>query len=170
MLPCSIQQAFAAGRIHIRLERGQRILFLDLPVQLAGGNALQRVHQCGQQDVVACDRGALRRQQAVIVRQFRVILQGLLQVLAADTPCLVVVTEPGFREVATGTGDAVCGGQCLREGQVLVAVQGIVMHEVPDGGLCRQHVFEVRDQPLQQLANVCACGRFSHRINLPVCR
>jgi hypothetical protein len=148
------QQALAHCGRQVGLEAIERPQLLDHPVQLAGRGGVDAVDQGDAVDVPA-GRGA--------PSDFRERLGGLglrlpgqrgVQVFVEDAALRVELPEPRLRQMAVDAGQALGGFQRLGEGEVLIAVQGVVVDEIEDGRLPRQQMIEVIDGFDQALADV----------------
>jgi hypothetical protein len=143
---------------YIGLKPAQGLHLLDLPVELAAGECRQGMQQPGDQQIASADAAGDLFDHQLIGLQFRALIEHLFQVPAADAALTVELTEAFGGQIAMGSGKTLRLCQGLGEVQVLEAVQGIVVDEILDRGLSRQHMLQVFDELAQTLLEVGLVG------------
>ena len=144
------QQAVAAVLQNIRLKTFQCILLLNLPVQLTGGDAVQRMQHRLQVDVSTCEA----RCDLLLRFEFSVGIDHSTQILLLDAAFLIILPVLVRRFIAIGPGELMHGFQSIGKYQVLKTMQGIVVYKILDRRLSGQHMFEMLDQMLQPGSNI----------------
>ncbi len=137
------QQSLAGRLGHVLLKRGQRIHLLHLPVELAAGDRLQGMQQRRQVDIAAGTGAGVGFEQNSVWRQRLLALQHAEQIVPGDSPLGIKLPVALHRQIAGGAGKLPRLGHRLGEMQLLVSVQGIVVHEILYRRLTGQHMFEV---------------------------
>ncbi len=139
------EDAFAVAGCHIPLEAGKGVQFLYLPVEFTRAERRQGMDQCGQVDITAMDGGAGGLEQPLARVQPLFRCDDGQQVVDGDAALAEELAVSFLRQIAVGAGEFPGHGQGIGEFQMLVAVQGVVVDEIPDRCLTRQDVLQVFD-------------------------
>ena len=106
------------------------------------------------QHLAPADAPVTGANQHGIGRQFRTPGKNRGQIRLVDPAGPVQPAELFLRQPGANPGESFGFGQRLLERQVLVAVQGVVMDEIENRGLGRQHVIQMGHGPFDDLARI----------------
>jgi predicted RNase H-like nuclease len=101
--------------------------------------------QRGQQHIASSDV----TRQGVIRAQFRSFVERGVEIGQINPALAVVGAEACRRLIAMVAGSRFRRRQSIAEVKLLEAVQGVVMHEILDRGLRRQHLLQTMQQVMQ---------------------
>ena len=139
------QQPGAHFRGDIGLKTLQGTHLLEFPGQLVIGDGLQWVKQGQQVDIAAQDRTRRCREEVFAGGQGRFPVQDRHQIPPLDAAPTIVGAELLWAEIARGAVQAMGLGQGLGKGQMLEAVEGVVVDKILERGLTGQDVIQMRD-------------------------
>jgi hypothetical protein len=134
----AVEQTPADGCGHAGIEAFQHAEFFHLPGPGGAGGRCEVGQQAGQQNLAPAERPG----RGTAAAQFRGFVERGVQIVEVDAALVEVSAEARQRQVSMHPDGRFRRCQGVAEGQVLEAVQGVVMHEIPDRRLRRQHVLE----------------------------
>ena len=146
------QQSLTHGRRHIGLKAPGDVEFLDPPNQLAQGQGFHPVDQRHAQHLAPTDVPIAGTDQHGFGLKCFPPGECRVQIRIANSAGPVQRAKVLLGQIGANAGELLGRRQRLFERQVLITVQGIVMDEIQDRRLAGQHMVEMGDGLLDDLA------------------
>jgi len=123
-------------------------------VELAAGKRVEVIQQAGTVDFFFSEFTTIDAGDDICAAQALILVEHSVDVAIVDAPALKIFAVSFMGQVAAGAGDPARFGNRVGKVQVLEAMQGVVMHEVPDRGLAGKNVFQMLDSLEQLFADI----------------
>ena len=166
------QQHGTARGGHIRMARNQRAQLLDLPLELRQGRRRKWINQANAHCIATAHRLAIHGHQhggQIKAIALADALDGIVQITIVDATSAIEATAHFLGQPGAPPRKTAGGGQRLGKRQMLEPVQSIVVHEVADRSLARQHMLEVVDARLEARTNIHGPGHMRAHLKPRTC-